>query len=347
MFSPQIPLPQLVQLSRRLALSYSTGLDAKKTWQRESEAGTGKFRNHAKTIAQEVAKGQSLSEALKATGNYFPPLFLELVEIGEHTGRLSEVFDRVAGYYEFVQELRRTMFRSMIYPALQLLAALSVIGLLILILGLIPQAEGPDAMKFDPTGLGLLGVEGFLKYIGGLAVLGTATGFVYLSVQRGWLRIDPIMGVIMRLPALGKFLENMALARLSWALGLGFDTGLDARRLVRLAMRSSGNPYYQSRSQEVEVSVARHGEFYEAFKQTGVFPTEFIEVLRTGEISGSIGTAMTRMTKEYEGRARLLGHSLAIVFGFFVGGLVAAIIIYFIFQIALQYIGILQGLQTI
>lgn len=347
MFSPHIPLPQLVQLCRRLALSYSTGIDAKRTWQRESESGMGRLKLNAATVAQEVSKGQSLAESLKATGNFFPPLFRELVEIGEQTGRLSEVFERLAEYYEFVQELRRTMIRSMIYPALQLLAALSVIGLLILILGLIPQAEGPDAIKFDPTGLGLLGVSGFFKYLGILGVLAAATAFMVFSVQRGWLRIDPIMGLVMRIPALGKFLENMALARLSWALGLGFDTGIDAKRMVQLAMRSSGNPYYSSRSQQVQIAVARHGEFHEAFKQAGVFPSEFIDVLRTGEVSGSIGTAMHRMTREYESRARLLGHSLTMVFGFFIGGLVAAFIIYFIFQIALQYIGILNGLTKI
>jgi type II secretory pathway component PulF len=343
MFSPQIKLPQLVQLCRRLALSYSTGIDAKKTWQRESESGIGSFRLNTSKIAHEVAKGQSLAESIKVTGNYFPALFRELVEIGEHTGRLSEVFERLADYYEFVQDLRRTMFRSMIYPALQLFAAVSVIGLLILILGLIPQADGPDAMKFDPTGFGLIGVSGFFKYLAILGVLAGAGAFLYVSVERGWLRIDPLMSLVMHIPALGKFLENMALARLSWALGLGFDTGLDAKRMVRLAMKSSGNPYYSSRSQEVEISVARHGEFHEAFKQVGVFPPEFIDVLRTGEVSGSIGAAMTRMTREYESRARLLGHSLTIVFGFFVGAIVAAIIIYFIFQLAFQYIGMLQN----
>lgn len=343
MFSPQIPLPQLVQLCRRLALSYSTGIDAKRTWQRESESGSGALRTNAASVAQEVSRGQSLAEALKSTGAYFPSLFRELVEIGEHTGRLSEVFERLADYYTFVQDLRRTMIRAMIYPALQLLAAIAIIGLLILILGLIPQAEGKDAFKFDPTGFGLLGVSGFIKYLGFLAVLAGAIAFLVFSVQRGWLHIHPIMGFVMRIPALGKFLENMALARLSWALGLGFDTGLDAKRMVRLAMRSSGNPFYSSRSPQVETSIARHGEFHEAFKQAGVFPAEFIDVLRTGEVSGSIGTAMTRMTHEYESRARLLGHSLTIVFGFVVGGLVAAIIIYFIFQLAFQYMGMLYS----
>ena len=64
MFSPQMPLPQLVQLCRRLALSYSTGIDAKRTWQRESQSGTGKFRTGAAIVLQEVSRGQSLSEAL-------------------------------------------------------------------------------------------------------------------------------------------------------------------------------------------------------------------------------------------------------------------------------------------
>lgn len=348
MFSPQIPLPQLVQLCRRLSLSYSTGIDAKRTWVRESESGTGKFKLSAATVAQEISKGQSLGEALKAAGSFYPPLFRELVEIGEQTGRLSEVFERLADYYEFVQELRRTMIRAMIWPGLQLAAALGIIGILILVLGLIsPAGQSGESMAFDPTGFGLLGVSGLIKYIGVLAVIAGAIAFMVLSVQRGWLRIDPVMNLVMRLPALGKFLENMALARLSWALGLGYDTGLDAKRMVRLALRSSGNPYYASRSKQVETTIAQHGEFHEAFKQTGVFPAEFIDVLRTGEVSGSIGVAMHRMTREYESRARLLGHTLTVVFGFLVGALVAGIIIYFIFQLFFQYLAILNDATKI
>lgn len=347
MFSPHIPLPQLVQLCRRLALSYSTGIEAKRTWQRESESGTGKFRASAGIIFQEVSRGQSLAEALKATGNYFPPLFQELVEIGEQTGRLSEVFERLAEYYEFVQELRRTMIRAITWPAIQLCAALGIVGFMILILGILQPTPSEDMPGFDPTGFGLLGVSGLIKYLGFLAVIGGAIAFTVFAVQRNWLRIDPVMSVVMKIPALGKFLESMALARLSWALGLGFDTGLDARRMVRLAMRSSGNPYYSSRLPQVETAIAQHGEFFNAFKQTGVFPVEFIEVLHTGEVSGSIGTAMSRMTREYESRARLLGNGLTIVFGFAVWALVAAIIIYFIFQMAFQYIGLLENAAKI
>jgi type II secretory pathway component PulF len=346
MFSPQIPLPQLVQLCRRLALSYSTGIDAKRTWQRESESGTGRFRASASIVLQEVSRGQTLSEAVTAAGAYFPPLFRELVEIGEQTGRLSEVFERLAEYYEFVQSLRRTMIGAMVWPAIQLVAALGIVGLLILILGLI-QPAGGEGPAFDPTGFGLLGVSGLIKYLGILAAIGGAGAFAFFAVQRNWLRIDPLMSLVMKLPALGKFLECMALARLSWALGLGFDTGLDARRMVRLAMRSAGNPYYSSRLPQVETVVARHGEFHDAFRQAGVFPAEFIAVLHTGEVSGSVGTAMSRMTREYESRARLLGNSLTIVFGFLVWALVAMIIIYFIFRLAMQYIGMLNDLSHI
>jgi type II secretory pathway component PulF len=346
MFSPQIPLPQLVQLCRRLALGYSTGIDVKRIWQRESDSGSGRFKSNAAVVMQEVSRGRTLFESLNTAGDYFPPLFRELVEIGEQTGRLSEVFERLAEYYEFVQELRRTMIRAMIWPGIQLMAALGIVGLLILILGLIQPVSSEGTPSFDPTGLGLLGVSGFFKYLGILSVLAGAGLFLLFAIQRGWLRINPLISLVMRLPALGKFLECMALARLSWALGLGFDTGLDARRMVRLAMKSSGNPYYSRHLPAVETSIARHGEFHAAFKQTGVFPAEFIDVLHTGEISGSIGTAMARMTREYESRARLLGNSLTVVFGFLTWAFVAMIIIYFIFRLAMQYIGMLNDLST-
>jgi type II secretory pathway component PulF len=342
MFSPQISLSQLVQLCRRLALAYSSGIDLRRIWQREAESARGRAKTIATIVLQEVSRGQSLGQAFNTAGAFYPSLFREMVEVGEQTGRLAEVFERLAQYYEFIQELRRTMIRAMVWPAIQLVVALTVVGLLILVLGIIQPEPSGDMPNFDPTGMGLLGVSGFFKYLALLATIGLTGAFLVFSVQRGWLRIDPIMGVVMRIPVIGKFLECMALARLSWAFGLGFDTGLDARRMVQVALRSSGNPYYSSRLPDVERTIARHGEFHAAFQEAGVFPVEFIDILRIGEMSGSVGQAMERLTREYESRARLLGNSLTVVFGFAVWGMVALLILYFIFQLAMQYIGILE-----
>ncbi len=57
------------------------------------------FREAAYDAAAAVEKGNALSEYVK-TNNVFPPLLGQMVSVGEETGQLDEVLDRVANYLE-------------------------------------------------------------------------------------------------------------------------------------------------------------------------------------------------------------------------------------------------------
>jgi type IV pilus assembly protein PilC len=57
------------------------------------------YRDAAFEAAVAVEKGNALSEYVKST-NVFPPLLGQMVSVGEETGQLDEVLDRVANYLE-------------------------------------------------------------------------------------------------------------------------------------------------------------------------------------------------------------------------------------------------------
>lgn len=75
-----------------------------------------------------------------------------MVDVGEKTGRLDEVFIRLAEHYDHVLDLQRTFLQGIAWPMVQLIAALGVIGLLIWIMGILP--EGIDGKPIDILGLG-------------------------------------------------------------------------------------------------------------------------------------------------------------------------------------------------
>lgn len=64
-------------------------------------AATEYPRFHASLVSLErsLADGSSIALPLAAAGMY-PPLFLQLVRVGEETGRISEMLGRAASYYE-------------------------------------------------------------------------------------------------------------------------------------------------------------------------------------------------------------------------------------------------------
>src|SRR5262249_18099969 len=101
LFSPRMSLKNRAALCRRLATALTVGIDVRKVFAREAEnARNGAARKRLTAISEAVAQGESLTQALAETDDYFPPLLHEMIEVGEHTGHLGEIFGQLAEHYD-------------------------------------------------------------------------------------------------------------------------------------------------------------------------------------------------------------------------------------------------------
>ncbi|MHC4169123.1 MAG: type II secretion system F family protein [Planctomycetota bacterium] len=81
------------------------------------------------TVADKVKKGQALAEPLGESG-YFPPLLVQIVSVGEQTGKLDELLLNAADTFDQDADSAVTKFMS-IFPALLILVLALVIGFII------------------------------------------------------------------------------------------------------------------------------------------------------------------------------------------------------------------------
>ena len=58
------------------------------------------FSESLKNAAKEIQKGRQLNEVLKDYGKIYPPLVVQMVEVGEETGALTKVLSELADFYE-------------------------------------------------------------------------------------------------------------------------------------------------------------------------------------------------------------------------------------------------------
>src|SRR5262249_41882512 len=79
-------------------------------------------------IRDAVGHGDSLTHALLGSRQLFPPLFLEMVEVGEQTGTLGRVFHRLSDHYRHQVQLQRSFVKAITWPMLELAAAIFIIG---------------------------------------------------------------------------------------------------------------------------------------------------------------------------------------------------------------------------
>ncbi len=339
---PRIGTRPLAALCRRVALALEAGIDERRIWQREAERARGRMRVAVSQIQGAVERGESSGEGVGQAGAYFPPLFHQLVQLGDQTGKSPTVFRRLADHYEHRLQLRRTFLAGITWPLVQLTAAIVMVGFLIWILGVIGRNMG-DA-PYDILGLGLRGNRGLLIYVSLIAVVGGLGVAAYYLLRSGMAWVGPVQRVVLRLPVIGSCLRTLALARLAWTLGLTLEAGMDLRRALPLALQSTHQVGFTQHIPEVAASVGRGEEAVVALARTDAFPPDFLDTVQVGEESGRLEEAMLRLADQYQERARDALATLTKLAGFAVWAVVALMIVAIIVNIVASYANFLQGL---
>ena len=180
LFSPRISTRELAQLCRRLAISVDAGIDARTMWGKEAQRAKGQLRSRLEIISQAVNQGESLRNSLRGTGEFFPVLFREMVDVGEQTGKLEAIFAQLADHCQEKLKLRRQFLAVITWPMIELIASIGAIGFLIWITGVI-RGPNPGTDSFDPLGLGLYGKRGLAIYL----------AFVFFVAAVVWMTISP------------------------------------------------------------------------------------------------------------------------------------------------------------
>jgi len=339
--SSRIRTKQLEGLCRRLSMALEAGVDLRTTLARETERATGFVaRRRLQAIKEAIDQGASFEESLRNADDYFPELVLAIVHVGEETGHLAETLGQLADHYEGQLRLRRRFLGAIAWPLIELTLSILIIGFLIWIMGVIGQSTGHP---IDILGLGLVGNTGLLIYSVFVAGAAIFVFSVLQGIQRGLAWVKPIQRLVLKLPGIGKPLQTMALARLTWAMHLTLNSGMDVRRALRLSLSATNNAHYTDQIKPIDKDILRGSSLYETFADTQAFPSDFLDSLHAAEESGKLVEAMERLSRQYQDQAEAAMQVLTTLAGFAVWGVIATIIILAIFRLFSFYIARLQN----
>ena len=331
--SSKCPLPALVAWCRALRYSLSAGLDPVKVFKQQAKSGPRPLRALAGELSGKLAAGESLEDALEPHRNKFPPRFVELVAVGEQTGRLEDTFQELEEYYQSMLGMQRSFRAQITYPVIQFIAAVFIISGLIWILGMLGS-------KMDPTGFGLTGTAGALTFLGCAAAF-VVVIVVVLKVSAENVRFRARMeGTLLWVPGWGPAFLAFAVLRFAVALRMCAEAGLRAELTLHSCFRATANAAFQKGEARAVEVVKRGGELTDALRASGApFPPEFRDMLETGEETGNTSEVMERLAARLREDAERKMKLAAQFTGYAIYGLVALMIIFFIFRIASLYIG--------
>jgi len=286
------------------------------------------------SIASHVRNGGSLAEAIAGQGNYFPPHFARMVEVGERSGRLEVVLDRLAGYYQERVELRRSFHNAILWPCIQLFLALIVVALLIYVPTLF---QNPGDENIDLLGFGLIGLPGLIKYGTFLLIAGAVLTLFYWAVRFGMFGF--VTQLWMRAPLIGRRLRVFPESRFVQTLALTIDSGMDAWSAVDLSFRSAQASVYRNKAESAKQQVLDGLEIHDVLDRTGLFSRDTIEAIELGEETGRLSEMLEKHFRYLTMRVKTTMATIAYGATGIVWLSVACMIIFLIFRLYAAYTG--------
>lgn len=335
-FTQQVKAKDITIVTRQIATMLSTGMPIISVLKLvATNQNKGEMKSILMRLSARIEVGVPLSQALGMTSVHFDAMYRDLVVTGEQTGKLTDVFERLASYREKSEQLKSNVVKALIYPSMVVLTALIVCYLMLTLV--IPQFEsiyagfGADlpwltkqVLRISSLSQDYLGVSLLLLFLIYLTLKSVNKRSMRFTLRwNQWLLAAPI---------LGKVLGQAAIARFSRTMATSFSAGLPILLCLETAARTAGNLYYQKALERVTTNTASGMPMYVAMRQCEAFPEMVLQMVMIGEEAGKLDDMLNKIADIYEASVEssidTLGKTLEpliiIFLGSTVGGLVVA-----------------------
>jgi type II secretory pathway component PulF len=121
-----IKISALVNATRTLAILLGSGISILEALDIVVDATDNAiYQKSFKNVKKKVERGQSLGSAMDEEG-IFPPILVQMAQVGEQTGRLDDTLLRLSHFFEIESELAVKAMTTLIEPAILVILGLGV-----------------------------------------------------------------------------------------------------------------------------------------------------------------------------------------------------------------------------
>lgn len=312
------------------------------------QADQSRSRRQLGAIRARVMEGQSLSAAMAEHPRLFPPLYAASVAAGERAGQLEVVLDRLAGFAEQREEMRRSFSLALVYPVVLTLIAIAVVSGLIgfvvpRVVGVFEQAS----RELPWLTRSLLALSDGIVAWGWLAVL-ILVGLVIAAIvalRQPHLRLH-FDEWLLRLPVLGRLARSRETATLMRTLAILVGSAVPLVDALKVASEVVGNRRIRA-DVELASSQLREGvSLTRALGQYDWLPPMARRLLSGGERSGELAPMLEQAARLQERELQAASQLLLAVLQPMLILIVGAVVLYIVLAIMLPIMSMSQLLSA-
>lgn len=262
----------------------------------------GDLESRLRDIRDRVESGSSLSEAVAAHDEAFPPLYAPTLMAGERSGNLEEVIGRFVRYQSLVYEARKRVVSALVYPAV--LVGLSTVLIGVMLFYVVPGFES----FFSDLGTDLPTITRVIMAIShGLTVhwpwwlaavvLVVVVSLRWRTTRRGGEWMDRLK---LRVPFLGTVFHRFALSEYCRSLSTLLAGGTPLVGALRVASGAVSNSHIRRCLEPVVGKVSEGAPFHRSLEETGVMPALGVDMVQVGEATGDLGTMLATVSDFFD-----------------------------------------------
>lgn len=270
----------------------------------------------AKAIAEKVALGTPLHDAMETYPRVFSRQVVAMVQAGEVSGRMPEVFQSLSAYFEWMDHLMSDVRQALIYPIIVTTAAMALV--LLLFTFIVPRFVGlltDLSLEVPPLTRVVMAISHALVQ-GWPLIVAFVVGLpialkIALRTPRFACAFDR---ALMRIPVFGPLVAMFALSRFTQNLGMLYRAGIPLLKGLEISQNLVGNRAIEFALDDVRRGVLEGTPMSKSLAKHEEFPSTLVTMIATGESSGHLDTALQSVSEYYN---TLIPRRIKIVFAIF------------------------------
>ena len=288
-----------------------------------------------------VAAGRTLADAMSERPGTFLPLHAAMVRAGERAGFLEDVLANLSDFMERQDEMRSKIRGAMIYPLV--LTAIGSLAMLAMLIFIVPMFQPffvqvglplPTRMLFAASEV----LRGHSWLVAAGLLLLVVAARMALRSERG-RRVWEHWRI--RLPGLGRVIRTISVTRFCRILGTMLANGVPILQALEISKDATGSLVLTESVENASENVRAGEPLASPLKESGLFPTEIIEMIAVAEESNQLervlvqiaDTVERRMNRQVDAAVRLIEPLILVAIAAVIG-FVAIALMYPIFTMS-------------
>ncbi|MFA6257810.1 MAG: type II secretion system F family protein [Candidatus Paceibacterota bacterium] len=338
-FFERVKTKDVVILSRQIATLFEAQVSALKAFTMLANNSENKLLGNKLTqIVDDLQAGVSISGALSHHPDVFSDFYINMVKVGEETGKLNQTFLHLADYLDRQYALTSKTKNALIYPAFVVITFFVVMTLMFTVvipkLAVIIQDSGQEVPFFTQVVIAISNLFVHYGFFILIFLIFFGIWIWYLSTTiKGKVYLDTLK---LSSPGIGNLYKKLYLSRITDNLGTMLVSGVPIIRSVDITAQVVGSLAYKNILGDVANSLRSGLVLSEAFgKYQQQIPRIFVQMIQVGEETGSMGSIFKNLTDFYKREVDdaidtlvgLIEPVMIVVLGFGVGILLVSVLL--------------------